>query len=254
VPAGPVDEARRRTIVRALQTDGASLVLGLVLAALVASRIPRAGRHEPEGADVDGSDRTAVRHELRNRLGAISVATDVLESAEPSSPEAAEARAIVARQSRDMAHLLEDLLRPDGVAPMREDEDAGIGAGVDEIPPARRRQVLVVDDDEGARTALRARLESDGHTVATASDGSEGLSRLLQLRPEVSIVDIGMPGRTGYELARSARAAGYAGRMIALAPQRGTQESREALVAGFDACLAAPVDETELRDSLQGDG
>ncbi|MBW3656316.1 MAG: response regulator, partial [Gemmatimonadetes bacterium] len=94
------------------------------------------------------------------------------------------------------------------------------------------------------------KLELDGHTVSTAADGIDGLSRLLRLQPEVSIIDIGLPGMTGYEVARNARAAGYAGRMIALSGYGQERDVNNALVAGFDAYLVKPVDRKQLRASL----
>ena len=123
----------------------------------------------------------------------------------------------------------------------------------DTLPPSRRRKVLVVEDNDDVLTALRSKLELDGHTVSTAMDGIEGLTRLLKLRPEVSIVDIGLPGLTGFELARHARAAGYAGRMIALSGYGAERDAEEALIAGFDAYLVKPVDRNQLRASLSED-
>ena len=123
----------------------------------------------------------------------------------------------------------------------------------DTLPPSRRRKVLVVEDNDDVLAALRSKLELDGHTVSTATDGIEGLTRLLKLRPEVSIVDIGLPGLTGFELARHARAAGYAGRMIALSGYGAERDAEEALVAGFDAYLVKPVDRNQLRASLSAD-
>jgi CheY-like chemotaxis protein len=121
------------------------------------------------------------------------------------------------------------------------------------LPPSRRRQVLVVEDNGDVLSALRSKLELDGHTVSTAVDGIEGLTRLLKMRPEVSIVDIGLPGLTGYELARHARAAGYAGRMIAISGYGSERDAQEALIAGFDAYLVKPVDRDHLRASLSID-
>jgi CheY-like chemotaxis protein len=66
-------------------------------------------------------------------------------------------------------------------------------------------------------------------------------------------VDIGLPGLTGFELARHARAAGYAGRMIALSGYGAERDAQEALVAGFDAYLVKPVDRAQLRASLSED-
>jgi len=120
-------------------------------------------------------------------------------------------------------------------------------------PPSRRRQVLVVEDNEDVLAALRSKLELDGHTVDTAADGVQGLDRLLKLKPEVSIIDIGLPGLTGYEVARHARAAGYAGRMIALSGYGAERDAQAALVAGFDAYLVKPVDRLQLRASMSAD-
>jgi signal transduction histidine kinase len=123
----------------------------------------------------------------------------------------------------------------------------------DTLPPSRRRKVLVIEDNADVLAALRSKLELDGHTVSTAEDGIDGLQRLLLQQPEVSIVDIGLPGITGYELARHARAAGYAGRMIAISGYGAERDMNNALVAGFDAYLVKPVDRKQLRASLNAD-
>jgi signal transduction histidine kinase len=346
---------------------------------------------------------TMLSHELRNPLGAISAAIDVLDATEPEGQTAGEARAIIARQTRNLAHMMNDLLdvgrviagkillarqpvnlaavvqrvegtlaitgaakehplqlhlddawvdgdavrleqvvtnlltnaikytpagRPIQVRTTVEQErallevqDAGTGipptllphvfdlfvqgerpldrragglgigltlvrrlvelhggtvgvessaegsrftvwlpaaqapavAGGGALAPARRRQVLVIEDNEDVLAALRAKLELDGHTVSTAADGIEGLSRLLATKPEVSIVDIGLPGLTGFELARHARAAGFAGRMIAISGYGAERAAQDALVAGFDAYLVKPVDPDELRATLSAD-
>ena len=111
----------------------------------------------------------------------------------------------------------------------------------------------MIEDNDDVLAALRSKLELDGHSVSTAVDGIEGLSRLLKHRPEVSIVDIGLPGLTGFELARHARAAGYAGRMIAMSGYGAERDAHAALVAGFDAYLVKPVDRNQLRASLSAD-
>lgn len=363
-----------------------------------------AARHQAEAASRAKDEfLTMLSHELRNPLGAISAAVDVLEAAEPGSANANDARAIIARQTSNLAHMMNDLLdvgrviagkillarQPVNLAtvvqrvdetlaitgdakdhPLRLDlhdawvdgdavrieqvvtnlltnairytptgrpiqvlvstdsgsavlqvQDAGTGippallphvfdlfvqgerpldrrAGglgigltlvrrlvelhggtvavdsseegsrftvrlplaappaatdADALPASRRRKVLVVEDNDDLLTALRSKLELDGHSVSTAVDGIEGLSRLLELKPEVSIIDIGLPGLTGFELARQARAAGYAGRMIALSGYGAARDAQEALVAGFDAYLVKPVDREQLRASLSAD-
>lgn len=314
-----------------------------------------------------------LAHDLRNPLGAISAAVDVLESGGADDATAAEARSIIARQSRGLSHLLNELLdvgrlaagrtalvrqpldlaalaqrvqqaaaagqrltcrldsawtdgdaarleavvsrllanalrstpgdvalsvrREAGIAVIEvqhggdsvaDGQDVGLSlarrlvelhggtVAVDASPRGRRvsvrlpavaavmapeadllpRQrhcnVLLVDDDEHSLAALRAMLEREGHSVSTAADGHEGLSQLLLQRPDVSIVAIGLPGLTGLELARHARAAGYAGRMIALAGASRHGGDADAMVAGFDACLVEPVDRVQLRASIGG--
>jgi CheY-like chemotaxis protein len=115
---------------------------------------------------------------------------------------------------------------------------------------ARQRHVLLVEDNADAMSALRTLLELDGHTVSTAEDGVAGLEELLRLRPEVAVIDIGLPGLTGYEVAKRSRGAGHAGKLIALSGYGQGRDVQQALRAGFDAHLVKPVDPEALRRLL----
>lgn len=115
---------------------------------------------------------------------------------------------------------------------------------------ARQRHVLLVEDNADAMSALRTLLELDGHTVSTAEDGVAGLEELLRLRPEVAVIDIGLPGLTGYEVAKRSRGAGHAGKLIALSGYGQGRDVQQALRAGFDAHLVKPVDPEALRKLL----
>jgi signal transduction histidine kinase len=117
-------------------------------------------------------------------------------------------------------------------------------------PRSRQRRVLVIEDNPDVLTALRTKLELDGHTVSTAVDGAEGLMRVLQEQPDVSLVDIGLPGLSGLEVARHARAAGYAGRMVALSGYGQDRDADTAKRAGFDAYFVKPLDAHQLQASL----
>jgi PAS domain S-box-containing protein len=128
-------------------------------------------------------------------------------------------------------------------APQRPD----LGA---QIAPSRRRRIVVVEDNADALEALRGLLELDGHTVASAHDGHEGLAAVLAQRPDAAIVDIGLPGLTGFEVARRSRAGGYTGRMIAISGYGQDSDVRQALKAGFDAHMVKPVDAAKLRELL----
>ncbi len=117
-------------------------------------------------------------------------------------------------------------------------------------PHVARCRVLVIEDNEDARTTLCTMLELDGHSVSTAADGHQGLSLLLGERPDVAVVDIGLPGLSGFELAKQSRRSGYAGRLLALSGYGSDADVAQSLRHGFDAHLAKPVDPQRLRDLL----
>jgi CheY-like chemotaxis protein/anti-sigma regulatory factor (Ser/Thr protein kinase) len=117
-------------------------------------------------------------------------------------------------------------------------------------PLASALQIVVIEDNDDVLHALRTTLELDGNRVATESNGARGLEMLLDTRPDAAIVDIGLPEMTGYEVARRSRAAGYAGRMIAISGYGRSQDVRKALAAGFDAHLVKPVDMNALHRLL----
>jgi signal transduction histidine kinase len=68
-----------------------------------------------------------------------------------------------------------------------------------------RRRVVIVEDNADAREVLRCALEVSGHEVHEAGDGPSGLATILRVRPDVALVDIGLPEFDGYEVARKAR-------------------------------------------------
>jgi CheY-like chemotaxis protein/anti-sigma regulatory factor (Ser/Thr protein kinase) len=126
--------------------------------------------------------------------------------------------------------------------------DAAATSVQSRLPP--RRRIVLIEDNEDALDALRAVLELDGHTVWAASDGVSGLAQILQMRPDIAFVDIGLPGLTGLEVATRSRAAGYAGRMVALSGYGQESDIRKSMVAGFDAHLVKPIDNEGLRRAL----
>jgi CheY-like chemotaxis protein len=69
-----------------------------------------------------------------------------------------------------------------------------------------RRRIVIVEDNADAREMLRVALELSGHEVHEAHDGPSGLAAILALRPDVALVDVGLPELDGYEVARKVRA------------------------------------------------
>ena len=110
------------------------------------------------------------------------------------------------------------------------------------VLPAQRRRVLLVEDNEDAREALRLGLALEGHEVDVASDGEEGLALGVARRPDVAVVDVGLPGRDGYEVARGLRAAlGESVTLIALTGYGQMDDRRRTREAGFDVHLTKPA-------------
>ena len=116
--------------------------------------------------------------------------------------------------------------------------------------PANGRRVVLVEDNADVLQGLSATLELDGHTVVTAIDGPSGLKAVIESRPDVAIVDIGLPGMTGLEVARRSRAAGYGGLLIALSGYGRSSDVQQAFASGFDTHLVKPVDTVELQRLL----
>jgi signal transduction histidine kinase/ActR/RegA family two-component response regulator len=116
--------------------------------------------------------------------------------------------------------------------------------------PARATptRVLVVEDNPDAREALRAVLEAEGHHVAAAGDGADGIELATAFRPAIVFIDIGLPTLDGYEVARRlrARAAGDKTMLVALTGRGQSDDRRRAQEAGFDAYLVKPVAPDEL--------
>lgn len=128
---------------------------------------------------------------------------------------------------------------------------AGSNPGPDPAA-ALGREVLIVEDNSDARETLQAVLELEGHRVRVARDGVEGLQAMEQHLPEVALVDIGLPGVDGYELARRVRARhGDSIRLIALTGY-GRPEDRKAVEeAGFNLHLVKPVSPDRLLQALR---
>jgi signal transduction histidine kinase/ActR/RegA family two-component response regulator len=118
--------------------------------------------------------------------------------------------------------------------------------------PARAFRVLLIEDNVDTRETLRRVLELDGHEVREAADGPEGIEVALASRPEVVLVDIGLPGLDGLEVARRLRAAlGKTPLLIALTGYGQPEDRRLSRDAGFDVHLVKPVSPEQLAAALE---
>jgi PAS domain S-box-containing protein len=115
-------------------------------------------------------------------------------------------------------------------------------------PAASRRRILIADDNDDALQTLSWLLESQGHEVYTARDGLEAVETAAEVRPEIVILDIGMPNLDGYGAARRIRAQPW-GRPMKLVAQTGwgqPSDKQRAKQAGFDLHLTKPIDVDRL--------
>jgi signal transduction histidine kinase/CheY-like chemotaxis protein len=118
--------------------------------------------------------------------------------------------------------------------------------------PNRHYRILVVEDNADARETLRLLLELEGHRVELASDGQIGLEMAIRTHPDVALIDLGLPGLNGYDLARRLRAApgGTDIRLIAVTGYSQPQDRRRASEAGFESFLVKPVNRRALEGAI----
>jgi len=151
-----------------------------------------------------------------------------------------------------------------------EAKSAGKGAGTEFVvrlplskaPPRRRaadaptpprpRRIVVIEDSLDGAESLREVLELDGHTVEVAHDGAVGIELCRSSRPEVVLCDIGLPGMSGYEVARVLRSdpALRGAYLIALTGYALPDDQRRAADAGFDVHLSKPPTIEELQGAV----
>lgn len=139
--------------------------------------------------------------------------------------------------------------------PSAEAEDlAQAPAPLEDIEPVAGKRVLIVDDDKDAAESLAMLLDISGHEVAVARDGPGAMAKLREFEPQVVLLDIGMPGMSGYEVAAKLRQDAH-GRLVRLAAVSGYGRDTDvarARQAGFDTHFVKPVDIEALETFIDG--
>jgi signal transduction histidine kinase len=115
------------------------------------------------------------------------------------------------------------------------------------------RHILIVEDNPDGRESLAVLLRMLGHRVDVAEDGRRGVEAALALRPDIALVDIGLPELNGYEVASKVRAGlGQGILLVALTGHSQPEDRQRAIDAGFDAHLTKPVEIEDLQALLAG--
>lgn len=112
--------------------------------------------------------------------------------------------------------------------------------------------VLLIEDNEDGREMMATMLNACGYPVCHAADGLQGVQMALAELPDVALVDIGLPGIDGYEVARRLRKDGHTRhiKLIALTGYGLAEDQRRVLEAGFDLHLVKPVDIDKLLEAI----
>ena len=113
------------------------------------------------------------------------------------------------------------------------------------------QKILVVDDNADACEMLRSALVLAGHSVAVAGNGPDGIAIAAWFLPDIGVLDIGLPGMNGYELAQRLRSLHSGIRLIALTGYSQTADVDAAAAAGFEAHCAKPVTTTVLLEHIE---
>ncbi len=128
------------------------------------------------------------------------------------------------------------------VLPLPVVEPGGSPGRADAARRGRTRRVLVADDNQDIAETMADVLRLEGHEVYLAADGVEAYARYQAVAPEVVLLDIGMPGLRGDEVARLIRRTDSQVRLVAITGWGQPSDKENAMAAGFDLHLTKPVD------------
>jgi signal transduction histidine kinase/ActR/RegA family two-component response regulator len=134
-----------------------------------------------------------------------------------------------------------------------EDEASSAAAAADDAVAKQPLRILVADDNSDNALSLGIILEEQGHTVRTAFDGKSALEEAERFRPQVALLDIGMPHLNGYEVARSIRGSawGQSAVLIAMTGWGQARDKEDARAAGFDHHLTKPASVEDIEAVLK---
>lgn len=119
-------------------------------------------------------------------------------------------------------------------------------------PPARRHRVLVVEDEDNIAVALDFLMTREGHVHDRVADGAKALARIRAMRPDLVLLDVMLPGASGYEICEAVRRdPGLDDVRILMMTARGSAgERRKGMALGADGFVAKPFQLNELRAEM----
>jgi CheY-like chemotaxis protein len=130
-----------------------------------------------------------------------------------------------------------------------------VGTATNGSSPSIRRRIVLIEDNRDVRRMLCTLLGMNGHEVAESTDGLSGVDAIRRLLPDMALIDLGLPGIDGYEVAKRVRSDSDCRhvRLIAMSGYGQPEDRRRSLSAGFDAHLVKPVSSEQLLHLLVND-
>ena len=204
-----------------------------------------------------------LAHELRNPLAALRSGADLLKRQPNLTAELTWASDVIDRQTALMARLLDQLLHLD----VSTDSTARHAVSDEKTAPAvipavarpraasvngSARRILVVDDNMDAASSLALLLGLAGHETHAAFDGEEAIERAEEVRPDVILLDLGLPKLSGYDVCRQIRERPWGNQVTVIALTGWGQDAdrRKTRDAGFDHHIVKPIEHSRLMELL----
>lgn len=206
-----------------------------------------------------------LAHELRNPLATILSSVELVKLQETYTQEALVLLQTIEERVRFITSVLDDLLTVSQITPEKksplffskvESTKNTLDMHHGKKPPYDSgvvfRTVLVVDDNVVAAKVLSRLLELRGHTVIVAHNGTDAVHKAFKHRPEIILLDIGLPDINGYEVARMMqKEKDYTPMLIALTGYGQLHDKERALETGFRMHLTKPVGLRDIELAFQ---
>ena len=197
-----------------------------------------------------------LAHELRNPLTPLRNGIEIFRQISSSNPALARTTEMMARQIGQLVRLVDELVGAEpssGVAGESVGRQSASAETPAASPESSRLRILVADDNADGADSLAMLLQAQGHFVLTARDGRRAVELAETFRPNVILMDVGMPHLDGLEAAREIRVRSWGSRVriIALTAWGQEAERRRTHEAGMDCHLVKPVDPQALTALLR---
>jgi CheY-like chemotaxis protein len=234
-----------------------------------AGNVDRGAPYQP--SERNGDTRVlldSVAHELRNLLAPLHAELAIIRRSDGEAEAVVEHCSAMERQLKQLAGMVDDLQRPrlderdrrevevsrpQWRAPRQEENlPAFTSAPVADAGDGPSCRVLLVDDNRELAQSMVRFIQVLGHDIRVAFDGLEALQIASEYRPDVVLMDIGLPKLSGYDVAREIRSKPWGTKMtlVAMTGWGGDVDRRQSQEAGFDRHMIKPVEAESLETLL----